>query len=84
MEATFTVEYGLQKSLLLLLCIGKAPQYLVTSLLQCSAADDEMKVEQFELTDPAGNKNIFATFDTGLVYFQLPGTSEVCQNTNNI
>jgi hypothetical protein len=35
---------------------------------------DEMKVESFELTDPLGNKNIFAKFEDGLVFYKFPGT----------
>ena len=38
--------------------------------------DDEMKVAQFELTDPRGNNNIFSQFDTGLVYFRVNNGSE--------
>jgi hypothetical protein len=34
---------------------------------------DEMKVESFELTDPLGNKNIFAKFEDGLVFYKFPG-----------
>ena len=59
-EATFTLEYGLQGSLLVLLDI-----------------DDEMKVEQLELTDPVGQHNIFSQFDTGLVYFKLTNRSDI-------
>jgi hypothetical protein len=32
-----------------------------------------MKVESFELTDPLGNKNIFAKFEDGLVFYKFPG-----------
>ena len=39
--------------------------------------DDEMKVESLELTDPSGNKNIFARFDTGTVYFRLTNDSDI-------
>jgi hypothetical protein len=34
---------------------------------------DEMKVESFELADPLGNKNIFAKFEDGLVFYKFPG-----------
>ncbi len=34
-----------------------------------------MKVESFELTDPLGNKNIFAKFEDGLVFYKFPGTT---------
>ena len=36
-----------------------------------------MKVEQFELTDPQGYRNIFAHFDTGAVYFRVTNVTEV-------
>ena len=36
-----------------------------------------MKVEQFELTDPLGQQNIFSQFDTGLVYFKLTNSSDI-------
>ena len=36
-----------------------------------------MKVEQFELTDPLGQHNIFSQFDTGLVYFKLTNSSDI-------
>ena len=59
-ESTFSVEYGLQGNLFVMLYI-----------------DDEMKVEQFELIDPRGEKNIFAHFDTGSVYFSVTNVSDV-------
>merc|ERR1719320_1676324 len=34
-----------------------------------------MKVEQFEVIDPAGNKNIFSHFESGLVYFKFSNIS---------
>ena len=37
----------------------------------------QMKVEQFELTDPLGQHNIFSQFDTGLVYFKLTNSSDI-------
>ena len=39
--------------------------------------DDEMKVEQFDLTDPSGNVNIFSHFDTGAVYFRVTNVTGV-------
>ena len=36
-----------------------------------------MKVEQFELTDPLGQHNIFSQFDTGLVYFKLTNSTDI-------
>ena len=59
-EATFTLEYGLQGGILVVLYIA-----------------DEMSVEQFELTDPLGQHNIFSQFDTGLVYFKLTNSSDI-------
>ena len=59
-EATFTLGYGLERDVLVVLYI-----------------DDEMKVEQFELTDPLGRHNIFSQFDTGLVYFKLSNSSDI-------
>ena len=59
-EATFTLEYGLQGDVFVMLYI-----------------DDEMKVEQFELTNPHGQKNIFSHFDTGSVYFSISNVTEV-------
>ena len=37
----------------------------------------QMKVEQFELTDPLGEHKIFSQFDTGLVYFRLTNSSDI-------
>ena len=59
-EATFSVEYGMQGDVFVMLYI-----------------DDEMKVEQFELINPHGQKNIFAHFDTGSVYFSVSNVTEV-------
>ena len=35
-----------------------------------------MKVESFELTDPLGNRNIFAKFEDGVVFYKFTGQSD--------
>ena len=48
---------------------------LQSDLMVTLSIDDEMKVEQFEVIDPAGNKNIFSHFESGLVYFKFSNIS---------
>ena len=48
---------------------------LEADLIVALSIDDESKVENFELVNPDGEKNIFAKFQDGLVYFRFPGKS---------
>ena len=38
--------------------------------------DDEQKVENFEVKDPSGKRNIFSKFEDGFVIFRFPGKSD--------
>ena len=49
---------------------------LEEDLTVCLNIDDEQKVELFEVTDPAGARHIFSSFEDGLVHFRFPGPSE--------
>ena len=50
---------------------------LQSDVMVILSIDDETKVEQFEVIDPGGNRNIFSHFESGLVYFKFLNVSGV-------